>query len=102
MEQIMSDFKFKKDKIKQPQIKSLNGQKMWTMTSVDYMKTMMQNLKECIIKKDMEYRKHVTTHTCMVKSYTPEVDASEELLGGDITMFQEFIRDLWFGIVLYT
>jgi hypothetical protein len=54
MLQIAKDFRFKKDKIKPPEIylgahlekKELNGKHMWTMSNTKYLKAAEKNVKE--------------------------------------------------------
>ena len=106
MREIMQSFKFKKDLIEPPQIylgarleeKSLNGRKMWTMSSRDYVKAIIKNLEERLQKKGWKKLPSRNVKTPMEQSYTPELDPSEELEPEDITMFQELIGELRWAI----
>ena len=77
--------------------KNLNGGKVWTMTSKDYIKAIIQNLEERLKKKGIKFPiKNVNVP--ISASYVPETDQSEELKTDDITMFQELIGELRWAI----
>ena len=105
LKSIMKHFKFKKDKIEPPEFylgarmekKNLNGGKVWTMTSKDYIKAIIQNLEERLKKRGIKLPiKNVNVP--ISASYVPETDQSEELKTDDITMFQELIGELRWAI----
>ena len=106
MAEIAEKFKFKKDKIAPPDIylggkleeKQLGDRKVWTLTSKDYLKAAIQNLEERLRKMNMKLSNKAVTP--MEKSYKPELDESEELDSNGITMYQELIGELRWGIEL--
>ena len=98
LEEIRGTFRFKNDKIEPPdyylgaklQKKPINGLACWTITSQDYVKAAVKNVEDTIMKKG---RKLPTTNidTPMNITYSPELDATEELNVDDMTYFQELI-----------
>ena len=104
MKDIQRSFKFKKNEIKQPETylgakleeKKINGRKVWTMTSKDYVKHAIKNVEGTLLKKNMKLQSNATTP--MAKSYKPELDNSEELDADDITLYQEMIGILRWAI----
>ena len=104
MLEVGEKFKFKKGDISPPEIylggrlekKPLNGQEMWTLTSKDYIKAIIDNLEQRLKKRgDKLSNKAITP---MTQDYQPELDASDELNGDDITMYQELIGELRWAI----
>ncbi|CAJ1967966.1 unnamed protein product [Cylindrotheca closterium] len=98
MEQISYKFKFKKDKIEQPESylgagvkrKVLDGQHMWTMSSYDYVTAAVKNVK-ATLKDNQRWNLPKKAVTPMNSDYTPELDVSSELNAHDHTYFQELI-----------
>ena len=82
MREIQKDFKFKKNKIEPPsmylgarlELKLLNGQKVWTMCSRDYVKLAVTNIEEQLHKKHMRLSRKALTP--MANDYVPELDLS--------------------------
>ena len=107
LKSIMQYFKFKKDKIEPPEFylgarmekKNLNGKKVWTMTSKDYIKAIVSNLEKRLEKRGMKLP-NKNVNIPMSSSFVPELDMSEELNTDDITMFQELIGELRWAIEL--
>jgi len=97
MKQLQSKFKFKNDKIEPPEnylgarvrYKEVDGFWMWTISSVDYMKAAVVNVKEGIEKK--RWKLPSNPDTPMATSYTPELDETPELNDDDRTYYQELI-----------
>ena len=97
LQEIQKDFKFKKDKIEPPSIylgarlemKSLNGKKMWTMCSRDYIKLSVTNIEDRARKRGIKMPNKVTTP--MITGYVPETDITRELNKDGITFYQEII-----------
>ena len=100
---ISHKFKFKKDKIAPPENylgaklgkKSLwdadnNRHEMWTMSSVDYVKAAVKNVKETV-KNSNRWRLPKKAVTPMSDSFSPEMDGSAELGQSDHTFYQELI-----------
>ena len=93
MRLIAKDFMFKKDEIKPPEIylgarlerNELNGQKVWTMTSVNYLKAAIKNLEERLEKKGKKLSTKMDVP--MPQDYRPELDESQDLDTEDITMY---------------
>ena len=104
MHDIQKAFKFKKDEIKAPDTylgakleeKSINGRKVWTMTSRDYVKHAVKNVEDSLKKRGMKLQSKASTP--MGSGYKPELDASEELDADDVTFFQELIGILRWAI----
>ena len=104
IEEVSEKFKLKKDKIEPPNVylggrlanKELNGRMMWTMTSVDYVKAIIKNLEERLNRKGLKLPGRAVTP--MSSDYTPELDVTEELDQGGITMYQELIGELRWAI----
>ena len=99
-------FKLKKDKIEPPEVylggrlaeKNLNGINIWTMTSLDYVKAIVSNLEDRLLKKRLKLPSKASTP--MSSDYAPELDATAELDGDGATMFQELIGELRWAIEL--
>ena len=104
MQEIQRDFKLKKDKIEPPEIylgarlelKNLNGKKMWTMCSRDYIKLAVENIESRL--KNMGMKLPSKTTTPMVINYAPELDSTPELDSNGITFYQEIIGMLRWAI----
>ena len=87
----------KKDKIDTPEIylggrlarNELNTNQLWTISSVDYMKSVVKNLEERLKKQGTKLPDRATTP--MSSDYIPYLDATAELDANDITLFQELI-----------
>ena len=104
IQEISEKFKLKKDKIEPPQVclggrlseKELNGRLIWTITSVDYVKTILKNQEECLKKKCLKLLGKAVTP--ISSHYAPELDATKELDHDGITMYQELIGKLCWAI----
>ena len=104
MKDIQKDFKFKKDKIEPPsmylgarlEMKQLNGKRMWTMCSKDYVKLTVNNIENQLQKRRMKLPSKATTP--MDHNYIPELDDTPELHDDDITFYQEIIGMLRWAI----
>ncbi|KAI2507356.1 Reverse transcriptase (RNA-dependent DNA polymerase) [Fragilaria crotonensis] len=98
LEEIQGTFKFKNGKIETPEFylgaklqkKSINGIQCWTITSQDYVKAAVKNVKEAIKRAG---RRLPTTNidTPMNITFSPEMDITDELNEEDVTYFQELI-----------
>lgn len=97
MENLKTRFKFKNDAVEEPSNylgarlakKTLNGRHVWTMTSVDYIKAAIANVKEAT--KNSRWRLPAKATTPMTSNYVPELDGSPELDDKGRTYFQELI-----------
>ena len=97
MQQISESLRFKKDKIEPPEFylgarlekKELNGKRMWTMTSKDYIKAAVDNIEKHLEKRNRKLPSKAVTP--MSSGYVPETDGSPELGPELITAFQESI-----------
>ena len=83
--EVAEKFKLNKDKIEPPEIylggrlakKSLNRKEIWTMSSVNYVKVIINNVKVIMVKEGMRLPRR--SETPMSSDYTPELDATTEL-----------------------
>lgn len=104
MKAISQTLRFKKDIIAPPDFylgakleqKELDGVKMWTITSRDYVKAAISNLEEQLKKKGEKLISKAPTP--MASNYQPETDGSPELNSDDVTTFQELIGILRWAI----
>ena len=104
MRAIQRAFKFKNDTIEPPKMylgatleeKQLNGKKIWTMSSKDYIKAAITNVELSAAKRGIKLSNKA--YTPMMSGYTPDLDDSEELNPDDITYFQELIGMLRWAI----
>ena len=104
MKDIQRSFKFKKNEIVTPTIylgakleeKELNGRKVWTMSSRDYVKHAVENVEKNIKKRNMKLPTNATLP--MAAGYQPDTDNSNELNKEELTMFQEMIGILRWAI----
>lgn len=104
LKEIQRDFKLKKDKIEPPEIylgarlemKNLNGKKMWTMCSRDYIKLAVQNIESRL--QDFGLKLPGKVSTPMILNYAPELDSTPELNSEAITFYQEIIGMLRWAI----
>jgi hypothetical protein len=104
MQQIQKILRFKNDRIAPPdfylgariEMKTLNGIKIWTMSSRDYIKAAVRNIEEALRKKNQKLPGRATTP--MTSDYSPELDSTSELKENDITTFQECIGILRWAI----
>ena len=93
MKQVQEKFKFKGDKWDDPDIylgakisKRVHEKKqIWTMSSQEYLKAAIKEVENKVGKLVSK----VTTP--LPKSYSPELDSTEELGNSDITYYQELI-----------
>ena len=67
--------------------KTVEGTKMWTMSSQDYLKNAISEIESKLKKEGKSLPKKAKVQIC--QSYRPELDSSEELEGEDITYYQE-------------
>ena len=104
MQQISKSLRFKKDKIEPPEFylgarlekKDLNGRKVWTMTSRDYVKAAVDNIEKHLEKRNCKLPSKAVTP--MSSGYVPETDGSPELSPDLVTVFQESIGILRWAI----
>ena len=104
MKDIQSTLKFKDDKVEEPEFylgaklqkKDLNGRKVWTMSSTDYIKSAVENVEEQLKKKGDRLPTRAVTP--MSQGYQPETDSSAELDADGITTFQELIGILRWAV----
>ena len=104
MKEIQEKFKFKKNNISPPEIylggrlerKPLNGRNVWTLTSKDYVKAIINNIE--IRLKQTGDKLSSKAITPMIQDYKPELDTSDELDKHGITMYQELIGELRWAI----
>ena len=104
MDAISKRFKFKKNKVQPPEMylgarleeKELNGRRVWTMSSKEYVKASVENVEERI--KDRRYKLNAKAVTPMKSGYIPETDDSPKLGPDDITLFQECIGMLRWAV----
>mmetsp|Transcript_9008 Transcript_9008/g.12814 ORF Transcript_9008/g.12814 Transcript_9008/m.12814 type:complete len:365 (-) Transcript_9008:235-1329(-) len=104
LKEINRTFKFKNDVIQEPENylgaklkrKEINGKEVWTITSLDYVKALINNVEECCKEKSRPLSKKADTP--MSNEYTPEMDGSPELGKKDITWYQELIGMLRWAI----
>jgi hypothetical protein len=98
LEDVQKTFKLKNDKIGTPdyylganlQQKTLNNTICWTITSQDYVKAVISNVKEVLKWKNQRMPKgHVDTP--MSNLYAPELDITEELNEDETSFYQELI-----------
>ena len=90
----------KKEKIDTPEIylgrrlarNELNTNQLWTISSVDYMKSVVKNLEERLKKKITKLP--AREKTSMSYDYKLELDATSDLDANNITMFKELIGEL--------
>ena len=66
------------------------------MSSVDYVKGIINNVELRMIKERMSLRRQGALH--MFSDYTPELDATTRLESYGITMYQELIGELIWSI----
>ena len=69
--------------------KALNGKKMWTIRSRNYIKLSVTNIEERAKKKRMKMPNKVTTP--MISGYVKEIDVTKELDKDGKTFYQEII-----------
>ena len=69
--------------------KTVDGTKMWTMSSQDYLKNAILEVESKLKKEGKSLPKKAKVPMC--QSYRPELDSSEELEGEDITYYQELM-----------
>lgn len=104
MNDIGMAFKFKKNIIEKPDIylgakleeKILNGRRVWTMTSKEYVKLSIENVERQIKKRNMKFPSRAVTP--IMSEFIPELDASEELSADDTTFYQELIGILRWAV----
>ena len=76
--------------------KQLNGRKVWTMTSKDYVKLSIENVERQLKTKNLKFPSRAVTP--MLSDFIPELDTSEELSADDITFYQELIGILRWAV----
>ena len=80
------------------QKKSINGIDCWTMSSIEYLKTVVENVEEYVKNTKFQVTKKATTP--MDNSYVPELDETNELNSMLHTYYQELIGMLRWGTEL--
>jgi hypothetical protein len=104
MMKIGEKFKFKKDLIEPPKIylggqlekKSRNGIDIWTLSSKDYVKSIVDNLEKRLKERGDKLPSKALSP--MTLEYKPELDESNKLDKNGITMYQELIGELRWAI----
>ena len=76
--------------------KVVEGTKLWTMSSQDYLKAAIQEIEVKLKKEGTQLPKK--TKVPMSTSYRPELDSTEELEPDEITYYQELIGILRWSI----
>ena len=102
--EVAEKFKLKNDKTEPPEIylggrlakKSLNGKDIWAVSSVDYVKAIINNVEPRMVKKGM--RLSIQAGTPISSDCTHELDATTELESDGITMYQDLIGELIWAI----
>ena len=105
MSELKRLMKFKKDKIAPPEMylgatlehKMLNGRKVWTMTSKDYIKAAIKNVEKNL-QENFSIKLPARAPTPLPQNYVPENDMSEELNAKEIGTYQEMIGILRWAI----
>lgn len=90
-------FKFKNDAIEVPdiylgakmQMKMIDGRKIWTISSLDYVKAAIANIEEACKSRNWELP--TKCDPPMSSDFIPEFDDSPELKEKDVTWYQEMI-----------
>lgn len=105
-EVVQTQFKLKNNAIAPPQMylgaqlseRDISGCKCWTITSTKYVESIVKNLETRL----KEEGKQLPTRcdTPIRSGYRPEIDATEELVGDQITMYQELIGELRWAVEL--
>ena len=98
--------KFKNGKIAEPEMylggrlckKNLNGINCWTISSIEYLSSVIKNVEEYI--KDSKYQFPKKIRTPMSNDYQPEFDETNELDPQWHTYYQELIGMLRWGCEL--
>ena len=94
------EFRIGKYKIDTPEIylggqlarKELNVNQAWTISSIYYIKVVVNNLEERRKKQGMKLPARETT--TMLSAYRPDLDVKAELDANNITIFQDLIQEL--------
>ena len=102
--EVAEKYKLRKDNIEPRKLflgwslskKSLNGQEIWTMSSVDYAKAILKNIEVRLTKEVMKLP--AQAETPMSSDYKPKLDATAELEPYGITMYQDLIGELRWAI----
>jgi hypothetical protein len=97
MDQVKARFKLKNDAVETPAnylgaklaLKNLDGKKVWTMSSVEYLTAAIKTLETSL--EGTQWKIPTKVSTPMETSYHPELDASPELEEKDHTRYQELI-----------
>lgn len=84
VEEIKTQFKFKNDKVEEPssylgaklEWKSLNGQSMWTVTSVKYVRVTIENVQRAIKNTQWKIPSKSRSTTPMQSNIIPELDGA--------------------------
>ena len=105
---LMSEVKFKNDKVAPPDIylgaklepMTLNGYDCWSMGSTEYVKSAVANVEEKLAKEGKKLPSKAFTPMSSKHSYSPELDSSDYLEGEELTYFQELIGILRWAIEL--
>ena len=95
MNEIQASLKLKKNKVEEPEFylgarlekKQLNGRDVWTMSSTDYIKAAIANVKEQLNKRGKKLATKAPTP--LTTNYYPEMDTSPELDPNGITTYQQ-------------
>lgn len=106
MHELNRDLKFKNNKVEPPQFylggkleeKLLNGRKVWTISSIDYVKAAISNVEEQL--KSRRFKLPTRAITPMTQNYQPELDSLPELNSDNVTTYQEHIGVLRWAVEL--
>ena len=106
MKQIQERFEFKNNVWTDPDTylgtkiekKELNGKRVWTMTSREYIKASLVEIENKLERTGQ--RLPTKAYTPMTSNYSPELDGSPELDADNTTYFQELIGILWWAVEL--
>jgi Reverse transcriptase (RNA-dependent DNA polymerase) len=105
-EVVQKKFKLKNDAIEEPQMylgaqlvkRKITGCNCWTMTSNKYVEAIVKNLEVRLKGENKQLPSKCDTP--LKSGYRPELDASDELNGEQITLYQELIGELRWAVEL--
>ena len=104
LKEVAAVLPLKKNKIAPPEFylgarlerKNLNGKKVWTMNSADYLKAAISTLETQLNEKGLVLP--TRTSTPMKSDYRPETDETPELNTDEVTHFQELVGILRWAV----
>ena len=107
MKQIQANFKFKDDKMEEPdsylggelsKIINIDGQSCWSMSSDKYCAAMIKNVESILMKKGLRLQSKCVTP--LKHGYKPELDCTGELKADGLQWYQELIGCLRWAVEL--